>query len=115
MTKYSFPKRVRLNKQKEIQAIFQDGTYQRLGFIGVKYRQTSIGYSRFVLSIKKKVGHAPARNHLKRLLREAIRLQNPELFGSYDICFFITRPPQRPVQFSWVHQQIKRFFTSLNE
>ncbi|MGK5094894.1 ribonuclease P protein component [Deltaproteobacteria bacterium TL4] len=112
---FAFPKRVRLKRQKEIETVFKAGQYRRLGLIGVKYYPTELGYSRFLISVKKKVGNAPFRNRIKRIMREAIRLQLPELEGSFDICFFFTQKPQYSIQTSYFFHRVRDLFTELNE
>lgn len=117
MQPYTFPKYVRIRKQKEVAQVFKCGTFKRIGFISIKYLSTDNGYCRFCISVKKKVGSAPYRNRLKRLIREAIRLQRPMLEGkgSYDVCFFITRSPQLPVKLKYIQQKIKTLFIELSQ
>ncbi len=113
MKERSFPKSVRLNQAREIRPIFSHGTYRPLGLISVKYLPSQAETSRFLISIKKKVGHAPLRNRLKRLLREAIRAERHCLEQSYDICFMITRTPGRPATLAYMTRSVRGLFQEL--
>ena len=111
----TFPKNIRLNKSRIIREIFSDGVYKSLGVIGVKYKKTRVDFSQFSISVRKNVGNAPFRNHIKRLLRETIRQKRSMLNNSYDFCFFVTNPPKNPLDYSSVLIKIKGFFASLNK
>ena len=110
----TFPKHLRLRHEKEIAKIFRVGTYRSLGVVRVKYRPTDKNDCRFLISVSKKVGNAPQRNRLKRLVREAVRLQRHQLQISYDFCFFIKQRPRTPVTFSYIENKIRSFFSELN-
>ena len=115
MKDFSFSKDLRLRKQKEIREIFQSGSFRRLGLIGAKYRSTEHPYCRFLVSVSKSVGNAPERNRIKRLMREAIRLNKNTLEGNYDICFFVNKSPRTKPAFTYVEQKISQMFSELNE
>ena len=110
----TFPKTVRLNQSRIIRKVFENGVYKSLGVIGVKYKKAKVDSSRFSISVRKNVGNAPFRNHIKRLLRETIRQKKSMLNNSYDFCFFITNPPKNSLDYSSVLNKIKGFFSSLN-
>ena len=111
----TFPKTVRLNQSRIIRKVFENGVYKSLGVIGVKYKKTKVDSSRFSISVRKNAGNAPCRNHIKRLLREAIRQKRSMLNSSYDFCFFVTSPPKNPLDYSYVLQHVKGLFNSLNK
>ena len=110
----TFPKTVRLNQSCIIREVFKNGVYKSLGMIGVKYKKAKVDSSRFSISVRKNVGNAPIRNHIKRLLRETIRQKRSMLNNTYDFCFFVTNPPKNPLNYSSVLKKIKGFFLSLN-
>ena len=115
MPDQSFPKAVRLRRRREIRRVFAEGIFRPLGLVSVKSAPTEHESSRFLISIKRKVGTAPERTRLKRLLREAIRRERHRLTHPHDICFMVTRRPERPVTLDYVHRLIRRYFQELVE
>ena len=115
MPDQSFPKAVRLRRRREIRRVFSEGVFRPLGLVSVKSAPTEQESSRFLISIKRKVGTAPERNRIKRLLREAIRRERHRLTHPHDICFMVTRRPERPVTLDYVHRLIRRYFQELVE
>ena len=111
----TFPKTLRLNKRRIIREVFENGVYKSLGVIRVKYKKTKIDSSRFSISVRKNVGNAPCRNHIKRLLREAIRQKRSMLNSSYDFCFFVTSPPKNPLDYRYILKNVILLFSSLNK
>ena len=111
----TFPKTVRLNQSSVIREVFENGVYKSLGVIGVKYKKAKVDSSRFSISVRKNTGNAPFRNHIKRLLREAIRQKRSMLISSYDFCFFVTSPQKNPLDYLYVLKHVKELFNSLNK
>ena len=111
---YPYKKSHRLCKKAEIDRVFQEGQYERLGLIGVKFIKNDLENSRFLVSVTKKAGNAPLRNRLKRLMREALRLKMYQLQKNYDVCLFISKAPRSTVQYSYVQSKIKQLFKQLN-
>lgn len=109
-----FPKGVRLSRRSEIATIFQRGTYRGLGLVSIKYQRSEAPESRFLIAVRKRVGHAPFRNRLRRWMREAIRHQRHLLARPFDICFMITQKPQRPVDYSYIENSVRQAFRLLN-
>ena len=110
----TFPKSARLQNSRAVREVFEQGVYQSLGPIGVKYKMTEAESSRFSISVKKKVGNAPCRNQIKRFIREAVRLERSHLNYVFDICFFVTNPPKHKLESAYVLRQVRRFFNDLN-
>ncbi|MEE2717056.1 MAG: ribonuclease P protein component [SAR324 cluster bacterium] len=113
MSGQTFPKAVRLRRRREIRRVFAEGTFRPLGLVSVKSAPTEQESSRFLISIKRKVGTAPERNRIKRLLREAIRFERHRLTHPHDLCFMVTRRPERPVTLDYVQRLIRRYFQEL--
>ena len=111
----TFPETVRLNQSCIIREVLESGVYKSLGVIGVKYKKAKVDSSRFSISVRKNVGNAPCRNHIKRLLREAIRQKRSMLNSSYDFCFFVTNPPKNPLDYSYVLKLVIGLFNNLNK
>ena len=110
----TFPKEVRLSHSPTIREVFEQGVYQSLGPIGVKYKMVEAETSLFSISVKKKVGHAPCRNQIKRFIREAVRQERSHLKNVYNICFFVANSPKRNLESAYVLRQVRRFFNDLN-
>ena len=115
MPKRTFPAAVRMRNRREIREVFSSGTYLPLGPLRVRYMATTRQTSRFLISVKKKVGHAPMRNRIKRLLREGLRYRRSRLTESHDICLFVTRTPKHPLQYDYVAGLIGKLFNELNQ
>ena len=110
----TFPRGVRLHNSRAVREVFEQGVYQSLGPIGVKYKMTEAESSRFSISVKKKVGNAPCRNQIKRFIREAVRHERSKLKYAFDICFFVSNSPKHKLESAYVLRQVRRFFSDLN-
>ena len=110
---YHFPRKFRLSKKKEIDHLFQKGKFKSVGYLKFKYIPRDEGSSQTVISISKRVGKAPQRNYLKRLIREALRLSL--FFDTYSVscAIYITKPLQRKPTLSEIKHYINCFTRSL--
>ena len=116
MTKpLGFPKEIRLRLKREIESVFRNGRYDVLGILHAKSLPTAREEARFLISVKKAVGSAPHRNRIKRLVREAIRLNRHGLRGPHDICLFLTKEPRRPPEFATIEAEIRKLFDRLSK
>jgi RNase P protein component len=68
----------------------------------------------FLSPSKKKVGNAPVRNRIKRLLREGLRHHRRDFEIPHDICLMVTRPPKLPLEFGYVNGLINQLAEDLN-
>jgi len=82
---YSFPRRHRLQHALEFQAVYAGKVRESRGPLTVFAIPNDLGYPRLGLSVGRKVGTAPKRNRIKRLLREAFRLMQHDLPRGYDL------------------------------
>lgn len=106
---------MRLRAKRDIDRIFKQGKYLRLGMLHAKFLVSSAPASRFMISVRKSVGNAPQRNRVKRVVREAIRLNRERLEIPHDICLFLTHRPQQHVRLSIVEEEIRKLFANLNQ
>ena len=73
----------RLKKQSDFQKLFKTGSRAFSPSLTIVYRKadkTTMG-----ISVGKKHGKSVQRNRIKRLLREAFRLTQPNMQGNYSI------------------------------
>ena len=76
-------KYLRLKKQADFQKLFQKGKRAFSPSLTVLYRPSD--KMRMGISIGKKHGKSVQRNKIKRLIREAFRLTQEEMKGTYSI------------------------------
>lgn len=86
-----FPKSERLLKKKEFQKVFDEGRIFRNNELLVYAMPNGMDKSRLGLVVGKKVGNAVKRNRIKRILREAFRLNKGLLSFGVDL-ILIPRP-----------------------
>jgi ribonuclease P protein component len=71
---FSFPRPHRLSGKLAFAAVYDTKQKITRGPLAVCYRANDLGHLRLGLSVPRRVGTAPRRNRIKRLLREAFRL-----------------------------------------
>ena len=80
----------RIKKYSEFQKVIQADNIKKTSFF-VSYRlQNELGYSRFGISVPKKIGNAVVRNRIKRQVRAAIGLST-NFEESIDIVIIVKR------------------------
>lgn len=82
---HSFPIQERLKRVRDFDLIFSAGRAAADRSLVVHGRPNGLPYNRLGFAVGKKHGGAVARNRLKRVLREAYRLQKPDLPQGYDL------------------------------
>jgi ribonuclease P protein component len=82
---YSYSKRLRLRHALEFDAVYAGKTRESRGPLTVFAIPNTLKHPRLGLSVGRKVGTAPKRNRIKRLLREAFRLLQHDLPVGYDV------------------------------
>lgn len=108
-----YPKSIRLRRKAEIDPVFRRGQYHRLGWLQAKTLPGKGEGSRFMISVSRRAGTAPERNRIRRVIREAIRLNRHCLTRPFDVCFFVTARPPQPVRLADVEPELRRLFTRL--
>ncbi|MEM7204618.1 MAG: ribonuclease P protein component [Planctomycetota bacterium] len=90
---FGLPRSSRLITNREFRAVYRRGSRARgrnMTVVAMRRRQPG---HRVGLSVSKSHGPAVRRNKIKRLLREAFRLERPGLPGNFDV---ILIPQARP-------------------
>ena len=80
----------RLTKPQQYASVYRKGSSRASTLLVMRALPNGLTVSRFGFSVSKKVGGAVVRNHIKRLLREIIRVMPVK--PARDIVF-IVRPP----------------------
>lgn len=89
--RHTFPRRVRLRGRNAFSAVFAAKARKNAGPLSVVGKPNGLDHCRFGISIGRRVGNAPRRNRIKRLLREAFRLMQHDWPAGYDLVC-IVRP-----------------------
>lgn len=76
-----------LKKNREYKRVYSRGKYVADRFIVMYYLPNSLGEGRLGFSVSKKVGKAVVRNRIRRLFKEACRLNRAVFPKGYDIIF----------------------------
>ena len=90
---YTFPKSHRLRSRHEVAAVFDARVSDARGPLVIYAFPNTLPHPRLAIVISRRVGSAPRRNRIKRLLREAFRLHQHDLPIGYDLVI-VVRPHQ---------------------
>jgi ribonuclease P protein component len=82
---FSYPKSYRLLFRTDFQKVAYRGFRHKGAYLAVEIMPNSFQITRLGISISKKFGNSPQRNHFKRLVREAFRLNRHRLLEGFDI------------------------------
>jgi ribonuclease P protein component len=75
----------RLSLKRDFDRVFREGKAFHFREITVRALPNGLEYSRFGMSVGKRYGGAVRRNRIRRVLREAYRLNKPLLVGRFDL------------------------------
>jgi len=78
-------KRLRLTKNFEFNLVYKKGRRRVCPLFSMYAKKNRIGYSRFGISVSKKIGKSVVRNRVKRRLREILRRNYNKIKPGYDI------------------------------
>ena len=76
---YGLARDYRLRLRRDFEDIFKNGKKVTHGGLILRYRLTAASKPRMGISVSAKLGSAPGRNRIKRLLREVFRLNRHKL------------------------------------
>jgi ribonuclease P protein component len=83
--RFGHPNEARLKLKREFDAVFREGGKGVNEALVVYAKSNGLKMNRLGLVVSKKNGKAVRRNRIRRLIREAFRLENPSLPSAYDI------------------------------
>ena len=94
MKRFSFPKTKRLVKNKQFKAVLDHNLRVSNDLLVLYMAENQEKYPRLGISVSKSCGNAVIRNRLKRLLREAFRLNQEQIPNGYD--YLLMMSPKGP-------------------
>jgi ribonuclease P protein component len=104
-----FPPRYRLRKRREYLALQRDGRRATVPHFVVITRFSPHPPSRLGITTSRKVGGAPTRNRIRRLVREFFRRHRAELTPPRDV-LVIARPGSAALRYRHVDDELTRAF-----
>jgi ribonuclease P protein component len=93
--RYTYPRSHRLSGKNAFARVFDEKVRESRGPLTAYAAPNDLLHPRLGISISRRVGTAPRRNRIKRLLREAFRLHQYDLPVGYDLV--ITVRPHGPL------------------
>jgi len=106
-----YRRRYRLRKRREYLALQSAGTRRRSPHFTVITRAKKSPPSRIGITTSRKVGHAPARNRIRRLVREFFRKRRAAIQPPRDI-LVIAKPGTAGVTYAEVERELDRALAS---
>jgi len=100
-------KRHRLRDYERFQQVKKEGHSWSHPLLVLCVLPNGLDYSRFGLSVSKRVGKAVVRNRAKRLLREAAKLRQAMIPPGQDLVF-IVRSPIKEADFQEVDRAVEK-------
>ena len=89
MRRYAFTKSRHLRSRADFAAVYDAKVREARGPLVFYARPNDLGHPRLGLSTSRKVGTAPRRNRIRRMLREAFRHLQHELPAGYDFLIVV--------------------------
>lgn len=83
--RYTFSRSHRLTGRNAFADVFDNGRRRRAGPLTVRMKTNDLAHCRLGIVMPKRVGSAPKRNRIKRLIRESFRLSQHDWPRGYDV------------------------------
>lgn len=91
-------RRFRLRRTEDFARLRQDGTTTQNRYILMSRLPNGRSHNRYGLVTSGRVGGAVVRNRTRRLLREALRVLNPQMRTGFDVVLVVRQPlTQQPL------------------
>ena len=110
--RHTYPKSHRLGGRLQFSAVFDAKVRESRGPLNVYALPNDLGHPRLGISIGRRVGTAPRRNRIKRLLRESFRLMQHDLPRGYD--FVVVVRPHEPLMLADYQRLMSGMFVKLH-
>jgi ribonuclease P protein component len=111
--RHTYPKSRRLGGRLQFAAVFDAKVRESRGPLTAYALPNELGHPRLGISIGRRVGTAPRRNRIKRLLRESFRLMQHDLPRGYD--FVIVVRPHDPLMLADYQRLMSGLFVKLHQ
>jgi ribonuclease P protein component len=110
---YSFPKGKRVRSRLDFSAVFDAKVRHSRGPLIAYAIPSEHKTSRLGLSVSRRVGTAPRRNRIKRMLREAFRLMQADFPRSYDMVIVVR--PHEPMILAEYQRSLSHLMLKLHQ
>jgi ribonuclease P protein component len=84
MKREPFRRKQRLKTNSQFRAILANKCSANNKLAALYIARNNVGFPRFGISVSKKCGNSPLRNHIKRLARESFRKNQHDIDQNYD-------------------------------
>jgi ribonuclease P protein component len=108
----TFPRTHRLSSPLRFKAVYDARVSDNRGPIVVYSLPNELGHVRLGLSVSRRVGVAPRRNRIKRLLRESLRAMQHDIPAGYDLVIVVR--PHRPLPLEDYSKMLRSTITKLH-
>lgn len=111
---FQFPKKQRITHKKRIAQLFAEGVPAKAFPFRVQFLLNDLAYHRILIAVpKRNVPLATNRNHIKRLMREAFRLNQQHLKTTSHIdLLFIFTGKEKPT-YSEIERKLIKLFDKI--
>lgn len=80
-------KKLKLKNNREFKKVYSYGNSYANKYLVIFFIKNNLGYNRVGFSVTKKIGKSVVRNRIRRLIKEAYRLNSDKLKQGYDLVF----------------------------
>jgi ribonuclease P protein component len=110
--RYNFPRTHRLRLQREFASVYASKLVKRMGPVRVHAAPNDLGHNRLGMSVGRRVGTAPKRNRIRRLVRESFRLLQHGLPQGYDLVVVVL--PHEPLDLAEYQRMLRTALESID-